>query len=118
MRRLVVFLAISCLFLGQGFSVAAAVCQHRSAHDHALARVSRDVKVSEAAHTEDTAAAVAEKKGASLSSSLSMAVAVLAKDAAWVSQRHSGYSLPWPRMSGPETESSTVIPLLRPPAAL
>ena len=57
-------LIMSALFLGQGVSVAAAMCRHGSADAHATARDSRDGSISAAALAEETAASVVEKKGA------------------------------------------------------
>jgi hypothetical protein len=115
MRRFWVFLVISALFLGQGFSVAAAICHHRDARDHAMARQSRDPVVAAAALGEETAASVVEKKGALAAGSLSLAVAVLAPALELATERHSGLVLAWSRAEVDTLEGSITSPLLRPP---
>ncbi len=115
MRRLVVFLILAGLFLGQGFSVAAAVCQHRSAHDHAMALHSHDGAVAEAAQAEETAASVVEKKGALAGSSLALEAAVLAPAPSLAPPGGSHQAVPWPMNNRPELGRSDPAPLLRPP---
>ena len=52
------------LVFGHGSSVAAAICQHRTAGEHALARASHDARIAARAMTEETAANVNGKKAA------------------------------------------------------
>lgn len=115
MRRFLVSFIMSCLLVGQSFSVAQANCQHRSAHDHAVARQSRDGKVAAAARAEETAATVVEKKGAVAADAPSISLAVMVPAASFVREGRSVDLLPWPRTAGPPLSSSTNRPLLRPP---
>jgi hypothetical protein len=57
-------LMIVILVVGHGSSVAAAICQHGNAGNHAAARASLDGKVSARALTEEAAASADAKKGA------------------------------------------------------
>lgn len=52
------------LVVGQGSSLAAAICRHQSLGAHVAAREGTDRKAAAAALTEETAASVAGKKGA------------------------------------------------------
>lgn len=112
-------LIMSALFLGQGVSVAAAMCRHGSADAHATARDSRDGSVSAAALLEETAASVVEKKGA-LSGSASLhttvadlppALMILAEHNVDVRPR------PWPATAALALVGQSTSPLLRPPSA-
>jgi hypothetical protein len=62
MARLLTILMIVALVIAHGSSVAAAVCHHQDAHEHALARQSRDPKVAAVSLAEDAAGAVDSKK--------------------------------------------------------
>lgn len=73
MARLLTLLMIITLVVANGSAVAGAVCRHRDAREHAIARQSQDAKVAAAALTEEAAAAVASKKGA-LGSSVSLSL--------------------------------------------
>ena len=64
MARLLTLLMMIMLVAANGSAVAGAICHHRDAREHAIARQSQDAKVSAAALTEEAAAAVASKKGA------------------------------------------------------
>lgn len=64
MRRFLGILIVFGLLAGQGFSVAAAICQHHSAREHALALQSHDKRIAAVALTEESAASVTAKKGA------------------------------------------------------
>jgi hypothetical protein len=52
------------LVVGQGSSLAAAICRHQSLSAHVAARLGPDRKAAAAALTEEAAASVAGKKGA------------------------------------------------------
>ena len=56
------------LAIAHGSSVAAAICQHQDAHEHALARESRDPRVAAVPIAEEAAAAAESKKAPQSSS--------------------------------------------------
>jgi hypothetical protein len=60
--RFLSLLVILTLVIGQGSSVAAAMCRHQDAHAHALARQSRDPRVAAIPLAEEAAAAAVSKK--------------------------------------------------------
>ena len=64
MARLVTLLMIITLVVANGSAAAAAICRHRDAREHVIARQSQDAKVAAAALTEEAAAAAFSKKGA------------------------------------------------------
>ena len=57
------------LVIGHGSSVAAAICRHQDAHEHALARESRDPIVAAVPLAEEAAAADVAKKSSQPASS-------------------------------------------------
>jgi len=118
MRRFVIYLIMSALFLGQGLSVAAAVCHHRDAHEHSMALESRNVTVATVAKSEDTAASVVEKKGA-LSGASSLYSTVADLSPAWMSAGpiKKARALAWPSSDTLAREGKATQPLLRPPLA-
>ena len=111
-------LIMSALFLGQGVSVAAAMCRHGSADAHATARDSRDGSVSAAALSEETAASVVEKKGA-LSGSASLHTTVVDLPPALILAEHyvDVRPRPWPATAALALVGQSTAPLLRPPSA-
>ena len=117
MRRLLLSLVMATLFFSQGFSVAAAVCQHRSVRDHAMARESRDRAVAAAAFAEESAASVVEKKGSSFGSLTSTAAAVLPSIVRADRAQEVSGTQPWYTTEGPELGRRATEPLLRPPLA-
>lgn len=62
MARLLSLLMIFALVVTQGSAMAAAVCRHENAQEHALARTSPDRAVAAVSLREDAAAAAASKK--------------------------------------------------------
>ncbi|HYJ51885.1 MAG TPA: hypothetical protein VEW04_01825 [Allosphingosinicella sp.] len=105
------------LVVANGSAVAGAVCRHRDAREHAIARQSQDATVRTAALTEEAAAAVASKKGA-LGSVASLSLP------AYILPSASLAPVPHPAepMRGPERESTplpsrSIRPLLEPPVA-
>jgi hypothetical protein len=118
MRRFIVCLIISALFLGQSFSVAAAMCRHGSAHNHAVARQSKDGSVAAIAKAEDTAASVVEKKGAlSGGNPVSPALAELPPALMLAEPNPQARALPWPGAGDTALKGNAITPLLRPPLA-
>jgi hypothetical protein len=63
-RFLTIFMIVT-LVIAHGSSVAAAVCRHQDAHEHALARESRNPNVAAVPLAEEAAAAADSKKGSS-----------------------------------------------------
>lgn len=70
MTRFLAILMIVTFLVGHGSSVAAAICRHQDAHEHALARESRDARVAAVPLAEEAAAADSKKAGQSSSSSI------------------------------------------------
>ena len=64
MARLLTLLMMITLVVANGSAAAGALCLHRDARAHAIARQSQDAKIAAAALTEEAAAAVASKNGA------------------------------------------------------
>src|ERR1044072_4584174 len=105
------------LVVANGSAVAGAVCRHRDAREHAIARQSQDAKVAAVALTEEAAAAVASKKGA-LGGNAALSLPAYVLPAAALS--------PVPQavepLRGPQAEPAplwrrSVRPLLEPPGA-
>jgi hypothetical protein len=117
MTRLVTFLMMITLVVANGSAAAGAVCRHRDARAHAIARQSQDAKVAAVALTEEAAADVASKNGAlGSSASLSLPACVLpcaaltlAPPAVEPMRRLQLESTPLP--------SRSIRPLLEPPVA-
>jgi len=115
--RYLTALLIAIVVLAHGSSVAAKVCLHQDAHEHALARQSEDRAVAAVTLAEDAAAAVDSKKGsqapfASTHSPVDMLPATLP-----VVPAHETEAVrPWP---ADETAlaSATLPPPTRPPSA-
>jgi len=63
MARFLALLMIFAIVIGQGSSVAAAICHHQSLAEHIAARQSGDAHVAAVSLREEAAASVASKKG-------------------------------------------------------
>jgi hypothetical protein len=116
-RRLLTLLMLLALVVGQGSTLAAAICQHQSLREHIAARQGPDRKAAAAALTEEAAASVAGKKGA-LGGAGAAAGPVLSLPPA-------PFALP-PRLAEPvqvrivdepPLDGTSVRPLLQPPSA-
>lgn len=70
MTRLLAILMIVTLLIGHSSSVAAAICKHQDAHEHALARESRDATVAAIPLAEEAAAAHSKKTSQSSSNAI------------------------------------------------
>jgi hypothetical protein len=117
MTRLVTLLMIIALVVANGSAVAGAVCRHRDAREHAIARQSQDAKVAAVALSEEAAAAVASKKGA-LGSNASLSLPAYVLPAAALSPvPHAVEPMRGPQAEPAPLSSRSIRPLLEPPAA-
>lgn len=73
MARFMTLLMIITLVVANGSAAAGAICRHRDAREHAVARQSENANVAKVALTEEAAAAAVSKKGA-LGSSVSVSL--------------------------------------------
>ena len=115
MPRLLTFLMICALFLGQGFSASAAMCVHRSAQAHARALESRDGAVAAVAQNEDSAASLTAKKAAASSIVELVWVAHLAPLPLFVPPSAVSDRIIMSLADEPALKGISTAPLLRPP---
>lgn len=118
MPRLLTFLIICALFLGQGFSAGAAMCVHRSAGEHARALKSAEGVVAAVAQNEDSAASMMAKKAVASGAVGLNWVAHLATPPAIVPPRVLSDRVMMSFADEPALESLSTAPLLRPPHAI
>ena len=117
MARLITLLMMITLVVANGSAAAGAMCQHRDARAHAMARQSQDAKVAAVALTEEAAAALASKKGALESNaSLSLPAFVL-PGATLTPAPHAVEPMPRPQRESTPLPSRSIRPLLEPPVA-
>ena len=117
MMRLVTLLMMITLVVANGSAAAGAICRHRDAREHAVARQSPDAKVAAAALTEEAAAAAAAKKGAlGGNASLSLPAYIL-PEAALASAPRAAEPVRMPEAESAPLPSRSIRPLLEPPAA-
>jgi hypothetical protein len=117
MTRLVTFLMMITLVVANGSAAAGAVCRHRDARAHAIARQSQDAKVAAVALTEDAAADVASKKGA-LGSDASLSLpAYMLPVATLTPAPRAVEPMQRPQMKSTPLPSRSILPLLEPPVA-
>jgi hypothetical protein len=119
LRRLTRLLALSLiltLVVGHGSSVAAAICRHQDAHEHALARQSSDAGVAAVPLAEEAAAASSKKAGQSPSSAIHWPADLLPATLPVVPLRTVEPVRLRPASQIP-LASSSVPPLLEPPTA-
>jgi hypothetical protein len=115
MARLLTLLMMITLGVANGSAAAGAMCLHRDARAHAVARQSRDAKIAAVALTEEAAAAAVSKKGAlGSSASLSLPAYVL-PGAALAPAPHAAEPMQGPQMDSPPLSSRSIRPLLEPP---
>lgn len=115
--RLLTLFMIFGLVVGQGSSMAASVCHHQDAREHALARESRDAKVAAVSIREDAAAAAVAKKasGSADASDHWPAELLPPQHQPVLPPPHERFV---PRLPAQARLSSTIIPpLLKPPSA-
>lgn len=117
MARLVTLLMIITLVVANGSAAAGAICRHRDARAHAIARQSQVAEVAAVALTEDAAAAVISKKGA-LGSNVSLSLpAYILPRAALSPAPATVEPMPRPQVESTPLSSRSIRPLLEPPVA-
>ena len=117
MTRLVTLLMMIALVVANGSAAATAMCHHRDARAHAIARQSQDAKVAAVALTEETAAAAASKKGA-LGSNVSLSLpAYIVPEAALAPAPDAARPMPRPQGEPARLSGRSIRPLLEPPVA-
>ncbi len=117
MARLLTLLMIVVLVAANGSTVASAICRHRDASEHAMARQSRDAKVAAVALSEEAAAGVASKNGA-LGSSASLSLpAYIVPEAAVPPAPRAAEPARSPQAEAPPLPGRSIRPLLEPPVA-
>src|SRR5258705_9615148 len=117
MARLVTLLMIITLVVANGSAAAGAMCRHRDARAHAIARHSQDAKVAAVALTEEADAGVVSKKGA-LGSSASLSLpAFLFPCAALTPAPRPVEPVRKPQLESTPLSSRSIRPLLEPPVA-
>jgi len=117
MARLLTLLMMIALVVANGSAAADAMCRHRDAREHAIARQSHDAKVAAVALTEEAAAAVGSKSG-TLGGSASVSLpAYILPAAALTPVPLAAEPLPEARMQVPPLPGRSIPPLLEPPVA-
>lgn len=117
MVRLVTLLMMVTLVVANGSAAAGAMCRHRDARAHAIARQSQDAKVAAVALMEETAAAVVSKKGA-LGSNASVSLpAYILPCAALTPAPRAVEPMRRPQEESTPLSSRSIRPLLEPPVA-
>ena len=117
MTRLVTFLMMISLVVANGSAAAGAMCQHRDARAHAMARQSQDAKVAAVALTEEAAAAVDSKKGA-LESNASLSLPAFVLPGATLTPAPRAIEpMGRPQVDAKPLSSRSIRPLLEPPVA-
>jgi hypothetical protein len=117
MARLITLLMMITLVVANGSAAAGAVCRHRDARAHAIARQSQDAKVAAVALTEEAAADVASKKGALGSNASPSLPAYILPCAALAPAPHAVEPMPRPQLESTPLPSRSIRPLLEPPVA-
>jgi hypothetical protein len=117
MARLLTLLMMIVLVAANGSAVAGAMCHHRDAREHSIARQSRDAKVSASALTEEAAAAIASKNG-TVGSSASLALpAYILPQANLPFAPRDVEPMRRPQVDATPLSSRSIRPLLEPPVA-
>lgn len=117
MIRLVTFLMMITLVVANASAAVGAMCHHRDARAHAIARQSQDAKVAAVALTEEAAAAVASKKGAIGSSASLSLPAYILPEAALAPVSPAAEPMKRPQAESTSPSSRSIRPLLEPPVA-
>lgn len=117
MVRYLTALLILVVVIAHGSSVAAKVCLHQSAHEHAMARQSEDRAVAAVPLAEDAAAAVDSKKGSQAPSAGFHVPVEMLPAAMPVVPAHEAEAVgPWPADEA-ALASANLPPPTRPPSA-
>jgi hypothetical protein len=117
MARLLTLLMMITLVVANGSAAAGAICKHRDARAHAIARQSSDAKVAAAALTEEADAAAVSKKGA-LGSNVSVSLpAYILPGAALTPAPSAVEPARRPQLETTPLSSRSIRPLLEPPVA-
>ncbi len=117
MTRFLTLFMILALLIGQGSSVAAAICHHQNAAEHVAARQSDDARIAAVSLGEEAAAAVASKKGSqSAGASIHWPAEMLPATANAAPFRRLEPIRFQPARHAP-LKSATLRPLLEPPSA-
>ena len=117
MARLLTLLMMITLVVANGSAAADAICRHRDAHEHAIARQSHDARIAATALTEEAAAAMAAKKGA-LDGGASLSLpAYIVPSAALAPAPRAAEPLRGPRAEPLGLPGRSIRPLLEPPVA-
>jgi len=108
-------MVIAAIAWSQSFCMAASICHHRSAQEHALARASADPRVAAGALSEEAADRTAKKLGLSASASVWLTDFVLPST---IGPALLSNEIMAPHFGSIATLASLAIPpLLRPPLA-
>ena len=116
-RRLLTFLMMMTLTIVSGTSIAAAMCQHQNAQEHAVALHGDDKGSAAVAQLEDTAGSVLSKRGALADAGAFSLPAFIIPDTS-AEVRFSGTELqPLRPADVAKLASLSIAPLLEPPSA-
>ena len=115
MARLLTLLMMLTLVVANGSAAADAMCRHRDAREHAIARQSQDAKVAAVALSEEAAAAVGSKSG-TLGGSASVSLpAYMLPSPALTPAPLAAEPLPSPQRRAASLSGRSIRPLLEPP---
>ena len=116
MARLLTLLMMITLVVANGSAAAGAICRHRDAQAHAIARQSHDAKIAATALTEEAAAALHAKKGALGGAAVSLP-AYIVPSAAPTPAPNAAEPMRSARTEPVRLPDRAIPPLLEPPAA-
>jgi hypothetical protein len=117
MIRLMTLLMMITLVVANGSAAAGAICRHRDARAHAIARQDQNAKVAAAALMEEAAAAVVSKKGALESNASVSLPAYILPGAALAPAPRAVEPMRRPQEETTPLSSRSIRPLLEPPVA-
>jgi hypothetical protein len=116
-RRLLTLLMLLSLVVGQGTSLAASICQHRSLREHIAARQGPDRNAAATALAEEAAASVAGKKGALGGGGVAAGPVLTLPPAAFAMPVRVAEPVRVRIVDEPPLAGTSVRPLLQPPSA-
>ncbi len=117
MARFLALLMIFAIVIGQGSSVAAAICHHQSLAEHIAARHSSDRHVAAVSLREEAAASVASKKGSQSASASIQWPAEMLPASVDTEPFRPLEPIRFPPSVEPRLKSASAPPLLEPPSA-